>query len=127
MTMRRLLYLFSVVLVTFSFVVSCASSSDNDTYDVIYEKIQNGDELSQGNYARMIEYVGNATVEAVTMLKNAKPGEYDNPYQVFDIINDKYPFVQVFDEYMAENKELMNDKNRENFKEIKQRVLKALQ
>lgn len=115
--MKKLLFLFCAVLaITFA---SCGNGGKDA--QVIYEKIQAGETLSQDDYKVMIDYIEKPLLKAVDEIKDAK--EVTDLEKKFSELSEKFPYVQPFTQYLTSHAYDLDEDNMEEFG----KVLKKLQ
>lgn len=117
--MKKLFYLFSAILIMA--LASCSSKAD---YEQIAQKIDNGDEITQADYAKMIEYLETPAIETFKAFKEITP---DNMHEIAaktEEINAKYPYADPFARCIQQNMANLDEENIKKFQELELKIQK---
>ena len=117
--MKKLLFFLSTVV-----LIALASCSGKNEAEKIFGKIQAGDEISQEECHFMIEYLEHPLVEAVDIIKDTS--DLTEIQEKLTKINEKYPYVQPFTEYLSVHYYDLDKENQEEFGEITQKLQRML-
>lgn len=118
--MKKLLFLFSAVI-----MLTLASCSGGKDAEAIYGKIQAGEEITQNDYHKMIDYIKVPLMDAVKELKDCK--SITEVQEKMGKLSEKYPFVQPFTQYLTLHVNDMSAENQEDFSKITEELQKLLQ
>lgn len=117
--MKKILFLFSAVIMMA--LVSCGSSKEAET---IYNKIQQGEEISQEDCHYMIEYLEKPLTESVKIISETQ--DINEIQEKLTKIGEKYPYVQPFSQYLASHYYDLDAENQEEFGEVSQKLQNML-
>ena len=115
--MKKLLYFFSAVV-----IMALASCSSNADYEQIDQKLANGDELTQADYSKMIDYVEAPLLETIALFKQATPDNLEELAKKGEEIKAKYPYADAFATALQQNTEKFDDENLKKFDALKEKI-----